>query len=159
MQALLKAKNEPPDQAKPHEKKGYELAKMALKRDSEMGWNLLENPGRLRVQTIDSLCSSITRQLPILSRLGRQPSITEAPDELYMEASRRTILKVEEEGKTGDAVRKALRHLDNSVQGLEDRLVIMLKKREQWLRHVQRDSGGDDFRGMLDLMHSTYQEK
>lgn len=150
MQALLKAKNEPPDQAKPHEKKGYELAKMALKRDSEMGWNLLENPGRLRVQTIDSLCSSITRQLPILSRLGRQPSITEAPDELYMEASRRTILKVEEEGKTGDAVRKALRHLDNSVQGLEDRLVIMLKKREQWLRHVQRDSGGDDFRGMLE---------
>ena len=56
---------------------------------------------------------------------------------------------VEEEGKTGDAVRKALRHLDNSVQGLEERLVIMLQKREQWLRHIRRDSD-DDFRRMLE---------
>jgi len=150
VQALLKAKSGPLESAKPHEKKNFELAKMAMKRDSEMGWNLLENPGRLRVQTIDSLCSSITRQLPILSRLGRQPSITETPDELYRDAARRTILMVEEEGKTGDAVRKALRHLDNSVQGLEDRLVIMLQKRDQWLRHIHRDSGDDDFRRMLE---------
>ena len=150
VQALLKAKNQPPGSAKPHEKKSCELAKMALKRDSEMGWNLLENPGRLKVQTIDSLCSSLTRQLPILSLLGRQPSITEVPDELYREAARRTILMVEEEGKTGDSVRKALRHLDSSVQGLEERLVIMLQKREQWLRHIHRDSGDDEFRGMLE---------
>ncbi|MBI4745525.1 MAG: UvrD-helicase domain-containing protein [Deltaproteobacteria bacterium] len=115
-----------------------------------MGWNLLENPGRLRVQTIDSLCSSLTRQMPLLSRLGRQPSITGTPDELYRDAARRTILMVEEEGRTGDAVRKALRHLDNSVQGLEERLVIMLQKREQWLRHIQRDTGDDDFRRMLE---------
>ncbi|MBM2839050.1 MAG: hypothetical protein HW415_1675, partial [Deltaproteobacteria bacterium] len=149
VQALLKAKNQPPDSAKPHENKSYELAKMALNRDSEMGWNLLENPGRLKVQTIDSLCSSLTRQLPILSRLGRQPSITETPDELYRDAARRTILMVEEDGRTGDSVRKALRHLDNSVQGLEDRIVIMLQKREQWLRHIRTDSE-DDFRGMLE---------
>lgn len=152
MQALSNAKSNVKDGlsfVKPHEKKSCELARMALKRDSEMGWNLLENPGRLKVQTIDSLCSSITRQLPILSRLGRQPSITETPDELYRDAARRTILMVEEEGKTGDAVRKALRHLDNSVQGLEDRLVIMLQKREQWLRHIRRDSD-DDFRRMLE---------
>ncbi len=169
VQALFKAKNGPLDSARPHEKKSYELARMALKRDSEMGWNLLENPGRLRVQTIDSLCSSLTRQLPILSLLGRQPSITETPDELYMDAARRTILMVEEEGKTGDSVRKALRHLDNSVQGLEERLVIMLRKREQWLRHLNgqgtrflnhpspqsspsegRGGLNDDFRGMLE---------
>ncbi len=135
---------------RPNIKKTHELARMALKRDSEMGWNLLENPGRLRVQTIDSLCSSLTRQMPLLSRLGRQPSITETPDELYREASRQTILMVEKDGKTGDAVRKALRHLDNSVQGLEDRLVIMLQKRDQWLRHVNREGDEDELRELLE---------
>ncbi|MBI5344876.1 MAG: UvrD-helicase domain-containing protein, partial [Deltaproteobacteria bacterium] len=35
-------------------------AMKALIRDSEKGWRLLENPGRLKVQTIDSLSASVT---------------------------------------------------------------------------------------------------
>src|SRR4029078_13095342 len=35
------------------------LAVQALTRDREFGWDLLHHPGRLRVQTIDSLCMSI----------------------------------------------------------------------------------------------------
>ena len=150
IQALQSGREDLPLSERPNVKKTHELARMALKRDSEMGWNLLENPGRLRVQTIDSLCSSLTRQMPLLSHLGRQPSITETPDELYREASRQTILMVEKDGRTGDAVRKALRHLDNSVQGLEDRLVIMLQKRDQWLRHVNREGDKDELRGLLE---------
>ncbi|MDO8446796.1 MAG: UvrD-helicase domain-containing protein [Deltaproteobacteria bacterium] len=150
IQALQSGKEVLPPSERPNVKKTHELAKTALKRDSEMGWNLLENPGRLRVQTIDSLCSSLTRQMPLLSHLGRQPSITETPDELYREASRQTILMVEKDGRTGDSVRKALRHLDNSVQGLEDRLVIMLQKRDQWLRHVNREVNEDDLRELLE---------
>ena len=32
-------------------------AKAVLKRDAQLGWNLLENPERLRLQTIDGFCS------------------------------------------------------------------------------------------------------
>ena len=31
-------------------------AKKVLKRDSEMGWEIIKNPTRLRIQTIDSFC-------------------------------------------------------------------------------------------------------
>ena len=32
---------------------------------------------RLRIQTIDALCASLTRQMPVLARFGAQPEIVE----------------------------------------------------------------------------------
>ena len=49
----------------------------ALIRDKEQGWQLLDNPARLRIQTIDSLCTTLARQMPILSRFGSVPTIAE----------------------------------------------------------------------------------
>ena len=45
---------------------------------------------------------------------------------------------INENSKDGEAFRTILRHLDNSVSDLENRLVMMLESREQWLRHTQR---------------------
>src|SRR3972149_5527071 len=115
----------------------------------EMGWSLLENPNRLKVQTIDSFCSSIVRQIPVLSGLSRY-SITDEPEEFYREAAARTAALVEEDGPAGDALRKALGHLGNSVKGLMDRLVMMLERRDQWLRHVQRGASGAALRELLE---------
>src|ERR1019366_3289346 len=57
----------------PHEQLTFELATAALAQDQHRGWNLFANPGRLRVQTIDSLCASIVGQTPWLARLGSVP--------------------------------------------------------------------------------------
>jgi len=119
-----------------HQREGHELARAALDRDRDKGWNLLACPGRLKVQTIDALCAALTRQMPILSGLGRLPSITEDPTALYREAARRTIEFMEKEGAEGHTVRQALRHLDNNFASLEKRLVSMLARRDQWLRHI-----------------------
>src|SRR3990172_4415485 len=132
-----------------HEAKTIDLAARALERDAQMGWSLLENPNRLKVQTIDSFCSSIVRQMPVLSGLSRY-SITDEPEEFYREAAARTAALVEEDGPAGDALRKALGHLGNSVKGLIDRLVIMLERRDQWLRHVQHDASGEELRVLLE---------
>lgn len=135
MNALEKARSGSPPELD-YERQTYDLALKALKLDREKGWKLFENPARLKVQTIDALCASLTRQMPMLSRLGSQPAVSENPEELYREAARRTIAKVEEAGIDGDAVRRALSHLDNSVGNLEKRLIVMLASRDQWLRHV-----------------------
>lgn len=121
---------------KSHERETYNLSRVVLERNNELEWNLIENPARLKVQTIDALCSSLTRQMPILSHLGKQPAISENQEELYREAVRRTIARVEEGGRKGEAVRQALKHLDNSMSNLEKRLIGMMKRRDQWLRHV-----------------------
>lgn len=132
-----------------HEAKTIALAAMALERDSAMGWSLLENPNRLKVQTIDSFCSSIVRQMPVLSGLSRY-SITDQPEEFYKEAAAATVALVEEDGPSGDAVRHALSHLENSVSGLMKRLVMMLGRRDQWLRHVERSTAAGELRTLLE---------
>ncbi|CAG0927290.1 partial DNA helicase II, partial [Planctomycetaceae bacterium] len=133
----------------PHEAKTLALAKAALERDLELGWSLLDNPSRLKVQTIDSFCSSIVRQMPVLSGLSRY-RITDEPEEFYREAASRVAALVEEDGPGGDAVRKALGHLGNSVKGLVERLVVMLGRRDQWLRHVRRGASAEDLRPFLE---------
>jgi len=46
---------------------------------------------RLRIQTIDALCASLTAQMPVLARFGAQPAIAEDATDLYREAAARTL--------------------------------------------------------------------
>lgn len=133
-----------------HEEKTIELAARALEQDALKGWRILENPGRLRVQTIDSFCSYLVRQMPLLSGMGGHPGMAKDPYELYAEAATRTLEMVEDDSEEGECVRSALRHLDNSAVVLTKRLVDMLGRRDQWLRHVKRDAEDKDLRGLLE---------
>ena len=47
-----------------------EIAAPAHDRASERNWHLLENPQRLRIQTIDSFALGIIQQQPFASRFG-----------------------------------------------------------------------------------------
>lgn len=134
----------------PHEKSRYGLARSALARSIEKGWDILDNPGRLKVQTIDSFCASIVRRMPLLSRMGALASISDSPTELYLEAARRTVEMVEDDGTEADAVRLALGTLDNSVAALTDRLSAMLEKRDQWMRHVSGREPDAELRNRLE---------
>src|SRR5258707_1298688 len=69
LEALAGARNDPrPDRE--HDARTWDLARAALEANDRHGWKLEENSARLRVQTIDALCVSLTRRMPILSRLG-----------------------------------------------------------------------------------------
>jgi ATP-dependent exoDNAse (exonuclease V) beta subunit len=119
-----------------HEKSTLELAAAALARDAAAGWGVTENPVRLRIQTIDSLCAALTRQMPMLSRFGSQPESIEDASELYVEAARATVELVESDGAVTQDVERLLTHLDNDVGRIETLLADMLKRRDHWLRHV-----------------------
>ncbi len=126
-----------PEPEEEHRRQSWRLAQAALERDRQRGWGLAQNPNRFRIQTIDALCSSLTRQMPLLSNFGGPTAVVEDGGELYREAAR-TTLRLLEEGREewSDAVAGLLRHLDNDIPRVEGMLADMLAKRDQWLRHV-----------------------
>lgn len=118
-----------------------ELARTARDRDRERDWQLEQNPVRLRIQTIDSFNAELTRQLPLLAKLGAQPQIRETPTELYEEAARLTLDELESGENWSDTIAALLSHLDNDWHKAHTLLMDMLPRREQWLAPIQSISG------------------
>ncbi|HEX6319344.1 MAG TPA: UvrD-helicase domain-containing protein, partial [Burkholderiales bacterium] len=83
---------------------------------------------RLRIQTIDALCASLTRQMPVLSRFGAQPELVEDAREHYRLAATRVL------NELPATAERLLAHLDNNVAIATGLLASMLAKRDQWLR-------------------------
>jgi ATP-dependent helicase/nuclease subunit A len=119
-----------------HERRTQQLARAALERDGARGWRIIDSPARLRIQTIDSLCAALTRQMPLLSKFGSQPEIIEDAGALYAEAARATVELIEAKDPAADYVERLLAHLDNNVARVEELLIEMLRRRDHWLRHV-----------------------
>jgi len=132
-----------------HDKTTLELATAALKRDQEMTWQITENPGRLRIQTIDSLCASLTRQMPMLARLGTQPETLEDAEPLYQQAAINTLAELESGEGWSEAIANLVFHLDNDLPRIKNLIVDMLKKREQWLPYVVQEHDRNDMEQAL----------
>jgi len=120
----------------PHKQITYELSLEALERSALHNWQLIENPSRLRIFTIDSLCAHLARQMPLMSRFGSQPRVALDASALYAQASEQTLALLEV-GEHGEVVKAALRYVDNDANQLKNLLIRMLEKRDQWLHHAQ----------------------
>lgn len=111
------------------------LARAALARSEAQGWRLLEQPDRLNIETIDSLCLRIAQNQPLLSRMGGSLSPTENAGPLYASAAQRTLERL---GSAEPQVEEALGHLlelrDNNLADSERLIAGMLAQRDQWLR-------------------------
>ena len=145
----------PNEKLQPHEQVSRHLALAALKNDAEQGWNLLEQPSRLRIRTIDSLCSELARQLPVLSGLGAGQQIAVDADALYRKAGARTMAAIEKgnDDQQLDVIR-VLDRYDNQYDRLVELLTVMLGNREQWINHLMKARQGDGFdrKGMEDAL-------
>ena len=139
-----------------HEKATWALARTVLERDSKLGWHLLENPNRLRVQTIDSFCASLSRQMPLLSSMGGAPEVTEDSSQLYLEATRNLLSRLEQEGELPEILGRLLLYFDNNLQRLQNILISMLSQRDQWLPHVI--SGAISIRENQELLKSRLED-
>ena len=118
-----------------HKRITHDLARAALARAAQRGWDIASQPGRLRLTTIDALCAALSRQMPLLSRFGAQPAPVEDAGRHYREAARRALAHLED-GPDGaahaDAVAAALAWMDNDAERLVLLLSAMLARREQW---------------------------
>lgn len=106
---------------------------------------------RLRVQTIDALCASLTRQMPILARFGAQPDIVDDARELYFDAARR-VLALEPPNAPAE---RLLAHLDNNLDIARGLMADMLKRRDQWVRKT----GGAPGRAELEAVFAAERER
>lgn len=120
-----------------HKRMTFDLACKALARSAERGWQLETQPGRLRLTTIDALCASLARQMPLLSRFGAQPSVAEDARRHYDEAARRALDHLEDNDVHAQNIAIALGYLDNDVTRLARLLADMLARREQWREIAQ----------------------
>lgn len=127
---------EGPEPAEDFKRQTWKLARAALDQDQQQGWNVRENPLRLRVRTIDSLSQFIGRQLPVQSGFGEVPGVVEDASFLYRAAAEHVLAELESDAGISDALSTLLRALDNQVDKLAGLIAAMLSRRDQWLHHV-----------------------
>lgn len=123
-----------PDDA--YRRRSWELARQALRRNDEKGWELLQYPARLSIRTIDAFCSHLVRAMPLLSNAGGTLGIAEQAQEHYDAAARATLTLMDDV----PAVAQLVEHLDVSVQNAAQMLAAMLGRRDQWLPLLEHGS-------------------
>ena len=133
-----------------HGRRTRALALAALRADRRGGWQLRESPARLRVQTIDSLCAELSRQMPLLSGSGGELQVAEDADELYAEAVD-ALLAEAGEAPVRDDLAQLLLHLDNDWNAAAALLAQLLRRREQWQPLVGGGQGAPQ-RAQLDAL-------
>ncbi len=135
LRALTAAASHPAP-AEPHAYKTWQLATAALTQDQKQQWNLRQNPHRLHVQTIDAFCARLIRHMPLLSGLDSSMAIAEDAAEIYLLAAKRCLASLEDQQPWSKALAELMLHLDNQIPLLEQLLVSMLARRDQWLPYL-----------------------
>lgn len=141
LDALEAATGECP--AESHKRLTWQLAAAALQQDRRQGWELLQNPTLLSIQTIDSFNAGLVNKMPWLSRFGGIPELAEDADPLYLQAAENVLQHLGRNRAGSEQLRLLLIHLDNRMERLQQMLVDMLRRRDQWLRHLVDIRSGD----------------
>ena len=118
----------------------WSLARAVLQKDHECQWNLMRNPNRLRIMTIDALSAFLCRHAPILSTIGAPPVLCEDRETptLYELAAEKLLITLIQDERYRQHIEYLLLHVDNHIETLKKLLVELLSKREQWLPHVMQ---------------------
>ena len=115
-----------------HERAALDKARAVADKVAE--WGLLDNPQRLLIRTIDSFNHYLARTMPVASQLGPVPAPADNTRALYREAARRVLARADGRDELAGDVTRLLLWRDHRSQDIEDLLVALLGKREQWLR-------------------------
>ena len=110
------------------------LAKARAVADKVAQWQLLENPQRLMIRTIDSFNHFLARSMPIASALGPVPAPADNAQALYRQAARKVLKLVDSNDALAADLECLLDWRDHRSQDIENLLADLLSRRDQWLR-------------------------
>jgi ATP-dependent exoDNAse (exonuclease V) beta subunit len=132
LQYLGDANLTPPNE--PHKLKTFELANKALAQSSKQGWDLLNNPSRIKISTIDALSSLIVSKYPTVKQLIPPRVMADRYEyEAFYQSAAENTFRLLEDNEFKEPIASVLLHLDNHVEKFYRLLIQMLAKREQWL--------------------------
>jgi ATP-dependent helicase/nuclease subunit A len=120
----------------PHQQTRYHDAEIVLARDKMLDWQLLNNPGRLRVTTLDSLCQSLVQAMPLQEKHVPYADVTDTPSRLYSEAARACLTYALHAPEYQASIQILLEQLDNRAEHLLTLFTEQLARRDQWIRPV-----------------------
>ncbi len=116
-----------------HASRTRALAQAVLKQNQRYGWNLLVDSSRLQLQTIDSLCALLARQMPVVSGFSSSVQVLEDATELYREAASETFRQLSEGPSDLQSLLTRLGiYFDSDFDCLSGQIVRMLALRDQW---------------------------
>ena len=153
LEALRSAQENAPLEA--HKLETWKLARAVWERDQALHWELLASPQRMRIQTIDSLCSWLAGRLPVLGGLGGNVEPSDNPDEAYQAAAAATIRMLDSDGPLAADIRDLLLHLENDAARLAALISSMLQRRDQWLPRIGLLGDVEDLRPLLEASLKT----
>ena len=130
----------------PYMAEGQAMASNVLARDVEHDWQLLRNPQRLNIRTIDSLCAQLACRLPVVSLLGAPAAVREDAQPLYRQAAARLL---DTQLFSLDVV---LLQLGNRMDRAQQLLAELLSKRDQWSRYISYSDDPATLRAPLERM-------
>lgn len=117
----------------PHQQMTLDFAREALHRDAQYHWDLLHQPNRLKIVTIDALCQSINQTIPLLEKQIAYSQITDKAESHYLSTGRRCIQFALDTPEYQPAIKTLLLHVDNRQDRLLDLFKRLLMQRDQWL--------------------------
>tara|TARA_B110000483_G_scaffold70401_3_gene87931 strand:- start:24375 stop:27821 length:3447 start_codon:yes stop_codon:yes gene_type:complete len=127
-----------------HDKSIRADALKVLKQDQQRGWNLLQNPERLRLQTIDGFCSYLTQRLSLETGSSTPSTLTERPYGHYRSAAEALLGHMGRDDALGEAVRYLVRHFEGNQDNLARLLTDLLGSRASWLDLILNPEFGTD---------------
>lgn len=130
--ALLEASSADDSAVAPHRRQTLALANAVLARDRDKNWQLMQNPGRLRVFTFDAFSAWLVSQMPVSSRFGGRATLSDAPDTLYAEAVDDLLAGIDSDVAIADDLALVLNSLDCKLEQLHGLLAGLLGRRDQW---------------------------
>lgn len=113
-------------------------AEKALNHSQSLHWQLLQNPERMKIMTIDSLCQSLRHAIPLYEQQIPYAPVSNTPDMHYQKAVRDFLNYLFEESDWQPYISQLLEHLDNRQDHLIELLCYLLSTREQWLTLIYK---------------------
>lgn len=117
----------------PHQQQTLSFASEALQRNEVAQWQLLQQPNRLRIITIDALCQSLCQAIPLPDKQTPYAKISENPQRHYITAARACFNYALENSEYHEPLKLLLQHVDNRQDTLLSLFSTLLMQRDQWL--------------------------
>ena len=133
--------------APPHRQVSLRLARRVLEQSRRRGWDLPDNPARLRIITIDALGSWLAVSSPVSSGGGALGNLRPDAKPLYEQAAKMLLRDGIRQGDRD--VEILLRHLDGEGQQFTELIARMLARREQWLPLLGAEDTADSLNAAL----------